>query len=117
MLSSRCNDSISFGGRASTLTVVRTELKKHLEKSKFLDHLLLDVWINEVAPAKEGSTDSWEACLREIDDADIVIVIYNGNAGWSVSPSGIGICHAELERALAQAPAKVRLIALKPLTA
>jgi hypothetical protein len=53
--------------------------------------------------------------LREIDDADIVLVIYNGNAGWTVLPTGIGICHAELERALAQAPAKVRLIALSPL--
>jgi hypothetical protein len=117
MLSSRCRDNISFGGKTSTLTDVRTELKNQLEKSKFLDHLILDVWINELTPAQEGSTDSWDACLEQIDDADIVIVLYNGNAGWSVSPTGIGICHAELERALAQAPAKVRLIALDPLTA
>lgn len=116
MISSRCNDSISYDGKASTLSVVRKELKKELEKSKFLDQLILDVWINELAPADEGSTDSWDTCLREIDDADIVLVIYNGNAGWTVLPTGIGICHAELERALAQAPAKVRLIALNPLT-
>ena len=117
MISSRCNDPISYGGKDSTLSVVRKELKKELESSKFLDQLLLDVWINELAPADEGSTVSWDACLREIDNADIVLVIYNGNAGWAVSDTGIGICHAEIERALAQAPAKVRLIALNSLSA
>jgi hypothetical protein len=39
-------------------------------------------------------------------------VLYNGNAGWSKTSGGIGICHGELKRALDTAPGKVRLIRL-----
>lgn len=112
MISSRCNDPISYKGVPGTLTDVRKEIKRILETSKFLEHQLLEVWINELAPAEEGTKDSWDLCLQQIDDADIVIVLYNGDAGWTDLPNGIGICHAELDRALSIAPAKVRLIAL-----
>jgi hypothetical protein len=47
-----------------------------------------------------------------VDDADVVLGLYNGNAGWTGSTSGVGICHGELKRALDTALAKVRLIQL-----
>jgi hypothetical protein len=73
---------------------------------------LFDVWINEVAPADEGSQDSWDTCLREVRDSDILIVLSNGNAGWSARAGDIGICHAELMTGLNTATGKVRLISL-----
>ena len=117
MISSRCRDEIEFEGRAQSLTAVRRELKRQILLDRYLDSELVEVWINEDEPPEEGSTDSWDACLQEIDNADIVIVLFNGNSGWTVSGGGVGICHAELERALSQAPAKVRLIEIEPLTA
>ncbi len=103
-----------WNGQDSTLTAIRTQLKSELETETFLGQQLLDVWINELAPAEEGSTDSWDACLQQVDEADIVLVLQNGNAGWTSAEGGIGICHAELERALSKAPGKVRLIELSP---
>jgi len=49
---------------------------------------------------------------RQVDEADVVLVLYNGNAEWTNSSSGVGICHGELKRALDTALAKVRLIQL-----
>lgn len=115
MISSRCTDMINFGGIEAELSDVRMELKEQIESEQLFGADILEVWINEDAPPDEGSTDSWDTCLREIDDADIVIVLYNGNAGWALTADGIGICHAELERALSQAPGKVRLIEIDPL--
>ena len=56
--------------------------------------------IKEYAPAAEGSVDAWEACLRQITDADIVPMVYNGNAGWAKNAGQVNIRHAELERRL-----------------
>ncbi len=41
-----------------------------------------------------------------------MLILYNGNAGWAHESGDIGICHAEMQRALSTAPAKVRLIQL-----
>jgi hypothetical protein len=114
MISSRCTDKIEFGGKPVSLSEVRLEIKSKLEKERLLGAELLEVWINEDAPPEEGTTDSWDTCLKQVDEADIVIVLYNGNAGWAASDKNIGICHAELERAISKAPAKVRLIELEP---
>ncbi len=112
MISSRCNDPIPYGGVASTLSAVRLQLKQDLEATELLGSPLFDVWVNEDAPPAEGTADSWEECLTQVREADIVLVLYNGNAGWAKEGGDIGICHAELEIALSTAGAKVRLIEL-----
>jgi len=110
MLSSRCRDVFPKGG--PNLTQTRSELKAELEGISLFGERLFDVWINELAPADEGSQDSWDTCLREVRDSDILIVLCNGNAGWSVRAGDIGICHAELMTGLNTAAGKVRLISL-----
>jgi hypothetical protein len=110
MLSSRCRDAFPKGG--PSLTQTRSELKAELEGISLLGEQLFDVWINELAPAAEGSQDSWDTCLREVRDSDILIVLSNGNAGWSARAGDVGICHAELMTGLNTAAAKVRLISL-----
>lgn len=112
MISSRCNDPIVYAGDTKTLTDLRRVLKEELESQLLLDSNLFDVWINEDAPPAEGSADSWEKCLQEVMSADIVLVLYNGNAGWAKEKGDVGICHAELQAALSAAPAKVYVIEL-----
>jgi hypothetical protein len=113
MISSRCNDLFPASGTSSRpLSEIRTELKTELEALTFAGQQLLEVWINEDAPPHEGSSDSWEVCLKAVKECDLLIALSNGNAGWAKAASDIGICHAELLFGLAHAPHKVRLISL-----
>jgi hypothetical protein len=57
----------------------------------------------------------WERCLNEARRADVVIVVYNGESGGAIKGQPMGICHAELEAALATQSQKVRVIRLLPL--
>lgn len=115
MISSRCKDKILFNDEQKELSDVRYKLKQVLENIHLFNNQLFEVWINEDAPPDEGSLTSWEHCMKQVRDADIVLVLYNGNSGWTKEDGDIGICHAELQTALSTAPAKVRLIKLEPL--
>jgi hypothetical protein len=88
MISSRCNDAFPRDG-AERLSVVRQKLKDELEASELFGQRLFQVWINEDAPPASGD-DGWDACMKQVDDADVVLVLYNGNAGWTGSTSGPG---------------------------
>lgn len=112
MISSRCNDPISFGGTEANLTDVRRKLKAVLENEALFGSQLYEVWINEDAPPAEGTSDSWDTCLRQVRAADLILVLYNGNAGWAKEGGEVGICLGELQTALSVAPARVRLIEL-----
>jgi hypothetical protein len=110
MVSSRCNDKFPAGKDGQPLSEIRKELKKEIERLKVFGKQMFEVWINEEVPPHGGNWDSTEVCLRAVDDCDILLVLYNGNAGWAEKVGGIGICHAELERGLNRAPGKVRSI-------
>lgn len=112
MISSRCNDIFPAGEKGQPLSEIRKELKKEIERLKVFGKKMFEVWINEETPPQGGNWNSMEVCLRAVDDCDILLVLYNGNAGWAEKTGGIGICHAELERGLNRAPGKVRAIDL-----
>lgn len=111
MLSSRCNDQFPAGS-GTTLSTIRTELKAEIEGMKLAGKSAFEVWINEDTSPQPGTVDSWDACIEAVKDCDILIVLSNGNAGWSKAGGDIGICHAEMMTGLATAPGKVRLIEL-----
>lgn len=111
MLSSRCLDPFPAGA-TTTLTDLRRQLKKDIEAMRILGRKVFEVWINEDAPPAPGTHDSWETCLKAVRECDILIVLSNGNAGWAMGGSDIGICHAEYMEGLRSAQAKVRLVAL-----
>jgi hypothetical protein len=113
MLSSRNNDLIPAEGGSTALAQVRKDLQAALQNETFCGRQLLDVWINEEAGAADGTGDAWEQCMERVDEADLVVVIYNGHAGWSREPGGVGICHAEFQRAWSRFPSKLRLIGLR----
>jgi len=109
MISSQCD--AEFAGK--TLTDIRKNLQSELEKETVLDKNIFKVWIND-APAPTGSAKQnwWETCLKQVDECDILLVLYNGRSGSSIKPGGLGICHAEYHQGVTNSPGKVYLIKL-----
>jgi len=111
MLSSRCNDIFSSDEKVS-LTDIRRDLKREIESQILFGFQPFKVWINEDSEALDHSADSWDSCLQQVRDCDILIVLYNGNAGWAKTGEDVGICHAEYAEALKTSPGKVRFVEL-----
>lgn len=112
MISSRCEDKITYKGSMQKLSVLRQDLKKELEAEKLFGEQAFDVWINEDAEAAAGSESSWTECEKQVNQADLVLVIYTGNAGWIKKghDGDIGICHAELLTVMSKTPGKARCV-------
>lgn len=108
MLSSR--NSAEFDGKE--LSDIRDDLKNIIEKEKLFDNNLFEVWINEEEPNQSYEEDVWEKCLKEARQADIVIVLYNGEAGYLRPKDSLGICHAEVLEATNVARGKVWNVSL-----
>jgi hypothetical protein len=112
MISSRCSDSIELAGKKATMSDMRLEMKAVITELAPFGSPLFDCWINEDSPAIAASSTAWEACLEQVRKADIVIILYNGNPGWSAENGDIGICHAELHAAMSSGAAKAFAINL-----
>ena len=114
MISSRCDDRFPAGGGtvSRTLSEIRTQLKQEIEAEKLFEKEAFEVWINEDEPPEPGERDSWDLCIVQARQADMLLVLYNGNAGWSLSSGDIGICHAELMTAFSESSGKVSLVSL-----
>jgi hypothetical protein len=129
MISSRSLKQV-FGGLS--LSDVRMRLQARLEAVRWQapafaasraaapvvvgrDQPLLDVWIHENDPGEDSAKSTFEVSLREINRADLVIVLYTGDAGSAAHDSEMGICHAELYEAVSRRPQIVSLMALTPL--
>jgi hypothetical protein len=116
IISSRCKDYPQKDGGNFKLKAFRKALKESIDSEAFFGQLLLQCFTNENEPAKAASSDLWDACLMEIRRSHIVIVLYNGDAGWSGEESEDGICHAELAEALYSGRDRTFIVQL-PMTA
>ena len=114
MISSQCDRTFPTGGRK--LTEIRRDIRHRLEDVRLLGQQLFDVWINEDTPGGGLDQNSWDACIKEVRDADILLVLSTGHAGWALTSGDIGICHAELMTARNASPSKIRLISLQGTT-
>ncbi len=114
MISSRCNDRFpAVGGDGSrTLSEIRAQLKQDIEVEKLFGKEAFEVWINEDEPPEPGDQDSWDLCIEQAREADLLLVLYNGNAGWSLASGDIGICHAEFMTAYSESSGKVSVVSL-----
>ncbi len=113
MISSRCNDRFPLEGKSSpTLTEIRKQLKAEIESQELFGAEAFEVWINEETAPQGGDWDSWDVCLKAVKDCDILLVLYNGNAGWANEAGDIGICHDELSTAYSTSPGKIRIVDL-----
>jgi len=114
MISSRCSDRVSYKGKQQEMSVVRETMKAELESIKFGGEAVFRVWIHEPESVLPGDQTSWDHCMARARQADVVLVLYNGNAGWSGSSKKtgdyVGICHAEFQEAFDRCPGKVRSV-------
>lgn len=111
MLSSRCTVVFS-AAEPLPMTEVRRALKRDIEGQQLFGLKPFEVWINEDAEGLDHSADSWDACLKQVQECDVLIVLYNGDAGWAKTGADIGICHAEYAEGLKHSPGKIRLVQL-----
>ena len=113
MLSSRSTSAVTLDdAQQVTLEELRRELKSKLEEVTLFGERLFEVWIHEDAAADDASLDAWDESLAQIKKADVVLVLYNGEAGWTTPNGTQGICHDEMAAAVDTAPGLVRLIQL-----
>jgi hypothetical protein len=114
MISSRCSANISYQGSSVPLSKVRFAAKADVESMKFWKDAdgLFECWINEDSASASMDETWWAHCLKQARQADIVIVLYNGESGGSIKGEPMGICHSEVEAALATQSGKVRGIQL-----
>lgn len=117
MISSRCKDYITADGPSFPLSGLRTSLQTEINAAGLFGRPLFECWINEVEPSKAATRDVWDECIREVRRAHIVIVLYNGDAGWAREANDVGICHAELEASLLSGRDRTHLIQLPLSTA
>lgn len=117
MISSRCNDPFPLASKSAVrLSDIRRQIKKKIEAERLLGETPYEVWINEDAVA-DASRDSWEECMSQARDCDILVALFNGNAGWTGKDGTVGICHAEYQTAWEQAPGKTFAINISELSA
>ncbi len=112
MISSRCKSEIELRKKRVEFSVLRKKIKALIEGIQPFGKPFFECWINEVSPPVEGTKDSWDVCLQQVRRANILIVLFNGDPGWSAEPDGVGICHAELQEGLSSGAAKVFCIEL-----
>jgi hypothetical protein len=116
MISSRSKQSFPYRGNANAqLSDIRKDLAGIIEKEEVFGEQLFEAWINESSTAADGTADIWDKCIEEVNRAELVIALYNGDAGWAKAGGEIGICQAELHEGYKKAPAKVRILQLTPL--
>jgi len=116
MISSRSKQSFPYRGNANAqLSDIRKDLAGIIEKEELFGEQLFEAWINESSTAADGTADIWDKCIEEVNRAELVIALYNGDAGWAKAGGEIGICQAELHEGYKKAPAKVRILQLTPL--
>ena len=113
MISSRCGSLLARKGRGHVpLSDVRLEAKSEIERLLGYGNRpsAFEVWINEPSEATPLD-DTWFAeSIEQARKADIVIVLFSGDAGSQINGEGDGVCHAEFVAAVADAPSKVRVI-------
>jgi len=114
MISSRCSDLVSIGTKTISYTDLRKYLLEELEKEQMLNQDLFDVVISEYIVEPAGET-SWNTCIKEIVDSDIVLVWFTGHEGYKDPGKSIGICYAEYIEAIQSNPSKVFILDFRKL--
>jgi hypothetical protein len=85
------------------LTDLRKYISDSLKSEKFLGENILEVLINETSFKGNFSKDSFDNCLDTMRSCHVIIILYNGEAGWSANdvPTN-GICHEEFLVAISE---------------
>ena len=112
MISSRCMDMVPAGdGASKRITDVREAIKQRLEAERLCGEQVFRVDITPEHPQAGADESFWEASIEAVRQADIVIVLYSGDAGFQ-HPQGGGICEAEFNEAISSGASRTHVIVL-----
>src|ERR1700676_3107813 len=110
MISSRCTDRIQLGnGGSARVTDLREAIRKRLQGQTLCDEQILRVDITPEHPSSGADDSFWAQCLRVIREADIMLVLYDGDAGYAHPRGHLGICEAEYDEAMTSGAQRVQL--------
>jgi hypothetical protein len=95
-ISSRVHSEFQLKGVHYALTDLRQYIKSSLDNEEFLGEQILDVIINEQNFYSSIAKNVFDGLIAKMNDSNIIIILYNGEAGWSAEgvPT-FGICHEE----------------------
>lgn len=93
-----------------TLRDLRQQIKKEFEAIEFLGERIFSIVVNESSFSSNFTKDAFETCLDNVRKSDIIIILYNGDAGYAQieDSQGLGICHQEYLTALQYLPTATR---------
>jgi len=96
-ISSKVNPEFEGLDGKFTIGNLRDYIKTEIEGEKFLNEPIFEIIMNEEGFAATFTEDAFNTCLTQVSKADIVIILYSGDAGWApVSKADSnGICHEE----------------------
>jgi hypothetical protein len=95
-LSSRVNSSFEGLDLPFTLTELRQYIRESIEAETFLGEKVFEVVTNETSFNGDFTKDAFDNCLDTMRLCNIIVVFYNGEAGWSAEDTPTnGICHEE----------------------
>ncbi len=89
-----------------TLGKLRAFIKTQLEAETFLGEKIFDVILNEDGFEADFTKSAFDTCLKRVSGADVIIILYNGDAGWAPDKKKNvnGICHEEYLMAVKDHP-------------
>jgi hypothetical protein len=100
-LSSRVKSAFTKLDKNYKLTDLRLNLRKTFEEEIFLGEHIFDIIINENNFRADFTKNSFDNCLSTMLSCNIIIILYNGEAGWSAKDvKTAGICHEEFNLAI-----------------
>lgn len=85
---------------------LRMYIKEKLESQFFLGEKVIKVIMNEETFEQNFTKDAFDACLAAVEKSDLIIVLYNGDAGFAPERDrqANGICHEEYLKAVQDHP-------------
>ena len=96
-LSSRVNSRSNSDSRDQSFTLgeLRTFLKNELEEETLFTEKIWDVVIHETDFDSPIAKDAFGNCMDKMRECNVIIILYNGEAGWGTVDESNGICHEE----------------------
>jgi hypothetical protein len=105
-----------FTGLDSTeysLSNLRKYIANLFKEEKFFSQSLVEVIMHEKTFRGSFDKDVFNRCLAEVQESDIIVILYVGDAGWAPSENSLGICHEEYLAAVKDHPSMTFGIDLK----
>lgn len=81
--------------RTFSLKELRKHLKEKIEASELFEERIWDIIINETDFDSPIGQDAFDNCMKKMREANVIIILFNGETGWGIDKKSNGMCHEE----------------------